>query len=97
MLGKGLAEMWKFTRSCQQVAGFHHEPQNALEVHRPLVTLVYVADTICCQGTQGFNLTARTQQIDPGMISYVGLTQSHLDAVKESMADQIREAMAIFT
>src|SRR5688572_7842678 len=25
-LGQGLAEMWKFPRSCQLVAGFHHNP-----------------------------------------------------------------------
>jgi HD-like signal output (HDOD) protein len=95
-LGKGLAENWKFTLSCQQVAGFHHEPSAATEVHRPLVSLVYIADSLCCQNPNGFNLTGRTQQIDPEMISYVGLNQGQIDAVKESMADRIRDAMAVF-
>lgn len=96
MLGKGLAETWKFTRSCQQVAGFHHDPAGASEVHRPLVTLVYLADTICGQEAQGFTLTSKTQQIDPSMLSFVGLDQTHLDAVKENMADRIKDAMGIF-
>ena len=96
MLGKGLAEMWKFTRSCQQVAGFHHDPAGASDVHRPLVTLVYIADTLCCQHLQGFTLTAKSQQIDPSMLSFTGLDQAHLDAVKECMADRIKEAMTVF-
>jgi hypothetical protein len=29
-----------------------------------LVTLVYVADTICCQSKHGFNLTAMHQRLD---------------------------------
>jgi HD-like signal output (HDOD) protein len=96
MLGKGLAEMWKFTQSCQNVAGFHHDPSAALEVHRPLVTLVKIADTLCCQGPHGFNLTARTQEIDAETLEFVGLDQTHLDAAKENMAERISDAMSVF-
>jgi HD-like signal output (HDOD) protein len=96
MLGKGLAEMWKFTQSCQNIAGYHHEPSAAAEVHRPLVTLVKIADTICCQEPNGFTLTARSQEIDEETLSYVGLNQSHLDSVKEAMAGKIKDAMSVF-
>jgi hypothetical protein len=88
--------MWKFTQACQNIAGFHHEPSAAAEVHRPLVTLVKIADTICCRDPKGFNLTARSQEIDEETLSYVGLAQKHLDAVKETMAAKIKDAMSIF-
>src|SRR4051812_42567504 len=61
-LGQALADQWKFPRSCQLVAGHHHRPTTLPDQHRLLVTLVFVADTICCQSKHGFNLTALHQK-----------------------------------
>lgn len=74
-LGKGLAEMWRFPRSCQLVAGYHHQPRQ-LANDRLLVALVYVADTICAQANHGFNLTALHQKLDS-----VGLADVNIDPV----------------
>lgn len=85
-LGATLAEQWKFPRSCQLVAGYHHRPQALIEQNRMLVNVVHVADTICCHSKHGFNLTGHTQelgesdlaryQIDP---AFVDRTASRLD------------------
>ena len=93
-LGMGLAEQWKFPRACQLAAGYHHQPQSLADQTRPLVNLVYVADTLCCQSNHGFNLTAAGQslgdeilmemRIDPVM---VGITRGRLDGlVSEAVA-----------
>ena len=74
-LGMGLAEVWKFPRPCQLVAGFHHQPAQLAD-HRLLVALVHVSDTICCQANQGFNLTALHQKMDDA-----GLAELKLDGV----------------
>jgi putative nucleotidyltransferase with HDIG domain len=63
-LGACLAEQWRFPKNCQLVAGHHHHPAGLGEGNRLLVTLVYVADTICCQSAHGFNLTAMHQRLD---------------------------------
>jgi len=66
-LGQALAEMWKFPRPCQLVAGYHHEPATLGDDNRLLVSLVYTADVICCKSTKhGFNLTALHQGLDGG-------------------------------
>ena len=68
-LGQGLAELWKFPRSCQLVAGYHHKPTTLSDNNRMLVTLVYIADTMCCKQNRGFNLTAIRQKYeDAGII-----------------------------
>jgi HD-like signal output (HDOD) protein len=64
-LGAALAEQWKFPRSCQLVAGYHHRPNALLEQNRMLVNVVYVADTLCCHSPHGFTLTAHKQELDP--------------------------------
>lgn len=63
-LGTCLAEQWRFPKNCQLVAGYHHQPSALGDGNRLLVSLVYVADTICCQSTHGFNLTAMHQRLD---------------------------------
>lgn len=64
MLGMALAEQWKFPRSCQLVAGFHHKPETLADSNGLLVSLVYVADTLCCQEQKGFSLTAAHQDLN---------------------------------
>jgi putative nucleotidyltransferase with HDIG domain len=67
-LGAALATLWKFPRSCQLVAGHHHDPESLGGEGRQLVALVHVADLLCCQAQQGFSLTARHGQLDsPGV------------------------------
>jgi HD-like signal output (HDOD) protein len=94
-LGKGLAEQWKFTRNCQLVAGFHHQPADLDEIC-PHVWAVHVADLLCCQNAQGFNLTGRGREIDPAAFSKLGIDESVIEQVKASMAENISGAMGVF-
>jgi HD-like signal output (HDOD) protein len=94
-LGKGLAEQWKFTKICQLVAGYHHRPAE-LEEECPAVWAVHIADTLCCQNAQGFNLTALHQEIDPTALEKLGLEASVMDQIKESMSESIAGAMGVF-
>ena len=90
-LGAGLAEQWKFPRSCQLVAGFHHKPTSLGDQNRVLVTLVYAADTICCKSKHGFNLTAVHQTLDNA-----GLADVHLDpAVIDRTAANLDELVSV--
>jgi putative nucleotidyltransferase with HDIG domain len=79
-LGATLAEQWKFPRSCQLVAGYHHRPQALMEQNRVLINVVYVADTICCKSKSGFNLTAHTQQLDPADLNRFGIDPAFVDS-----------------
>jgi HD-like signal output (HDOD) protein len=95
-LGQALAEQWKFPRSCQLVAGFHHNPTSLADQNRLLVTLVYAADTICCQSKHGFNLTALGQRLDAAGLSDVQLdlatverTATNLDELVKSASDML--------
>lgn len=90
-LGHALAEQWKFPRSCQQVAGHHHNPTALGDQSRVLVGLVYAADTICCQSKHGFNLTAVTQKLDAAGLADIKLdpalverTAANLDTMVEN-------------
>jgi putative nucleotidyltransferase with HDIG domain len=86
-LGAAMAEQWKFPHSCQLVAGYHHRPSALPEDGRLLVTLVYVADTICCQGNHGFNLTALHQNLDQADLAQIQLDQALIAHVIEKLPE----------
>ncbi|HEY8667124.1 MAG TPA: HDOD domain-containing protein [Tepidisphaeraceae bacterium] len=91
-LGSALTMQWKFPRSCQLIAGFHHRPTALADEHRMLVTLVYVADTLCCQGNKGFNLTALHQSIDAAGIGQIQLDNSLITQTAAKLDDLIAGA-----
>jgi HD-like signal output (HDOD) protein len=95
-LGMALAEQWKFPRSCQLVAGHHHRPSALSEQNRMLVTLVFVADTICCRSKHGFNLTALGQKLDAAELgdmkidaAVIERTASNLDELVKVASDML--------
>jgi HD-like signal output (HDOD) protein len=94
-LGQGLAELWKFPRACQLVAGRHHNPTTLSDNSRLLVTLVFVADTLCCQQNRGFNLTALKQKMEDGGILDVNLDPSLIQQTAAKMDDLVGSATAV--
>ena len=94
-LGAGLAEAWKFPRSCQLVAGYHHQPMQ-LSKDRVLVTVVHVADILCAQSAKGFNLTAMRQEIDASLLAELNLDSASLEQFKTTIPTLISDAASVF-
>lgn len=96
MLGQCLAELWKFPRSCQLVAGHHHQPALLADNSRLLVTLVYLADTICSQDAHGFNLTALHQRLDDACMADVKIEPALVERVRGTLPELIKAAATVF-
>jgi HD-like signal output (HDOD) protein len=96
-LGGALAELWKFPRSCQLVASHHHNPATLADQNRMLVTLVYVADTICCQAGVGFTLTAANQKLEEAELAAVRIDQTVIDRTKSTLNDLIANAATLMS
>jgi HD-like signal output (HDOD) protein len=95
-LGRALALRWRFPRGCQNAAGSHHHPTERDE-QGVLVGLVYVADTICCEIGQGFNLTARGQKIDDTELEWLHLTRSEIERVTKELPQKVADTAAVFS
>jgi HD-like signal output (HDOD) protein len=94
-LGQALAELWKFPRACQLVAGRHHQPTSLADNNRLLVTLVFVADTLCCQQKRGFNLTALKQKMEDGGILDVKLDTILIEQTAAKMDELVSSATSV--
>lgn len=95
-LGKALAQHWKFPQSCQQVAGFHHDPSEVTDGSRTLVTVVHVADTLCCRGGFGFNLTAIHQDLDSAAMADAGIDDALLESFRSNLGKTISDTASLF-
>lgn len=95
-LGAALVEQWKFPRTCQLVAGFHHQPATLDDANRMIVTLVYVADTLCCQAGAGFNLTALHQKLDDAGLAGVQIDPRAIEQTSAGLKENVSAAMAVF-
>lgn len=94
-LGLALAEQWKFPRTCQVVAGYHHTPKRAMADARLLVTVVYIADTICCNAGMGFTLTAISQKIDQDDLKELNIDQVAIDKTTANLKSLMESASSL--
>lgn len=96
-LGTGMTEAWKFPRSCQLVAGYHHRPMALSDDNRLLVSLVYAADTMCSQRGMGFNLSALHQPLDPSTLRQLQLDPLVIDQVSSKLEEQVAAASQLLS
>jgi HD-like signal output (HDOD) protein len=94
MLGMALAEQWKFPRTCQMVAGHHHNPQAIPLDSRLLVSLVYIADTISCKAGLGFPLTGQLQQIDSAELKSLEIDPAFVERTSANLPQLVKDASA---
>ncbi|HEY8748392.1 MAG TPA: HDOD domain-containing protein [Tepidisphaeraceae bacterium] len=94
-LGMALAEQWKFPRACQLVAGYHHQPERLADQTRFLVSIVYVADTLCCHSKHGFPLTARDQTLDDAQLTAMRIEPIAVQTTKSRLDELVTEAVAL--
>ncbi len=94
-MGQALCEHWKFPTNCQLAAGHHHDPQAVEGSEKALVSLVHIADIVCCQEGHGFNLTALHSPIGAEVMEIVGLTESHLAATRAGLKDLVSATVSV--
>jgi putative nucleotidyltransferase with HDIG domain len=90
--GVGLATKWKFPKPLLTIIGYHHQPELLPPGQQQLASIVEIADLLCAQEELGFSLTTGERQITPEMLQRVGLNESHLDELREVLAEDVNAA-----
>ncbi len=86
-LGMALCEKWSFPKSCQLVAGFHHEPELPAASARTLVTLVALADSMAALAGQGFTLTRLHHSPSPQAVEAIGITPAQIESTRQRISE----------
>ena len=96
-LGAGLTTKWKFPRSFQYVTGHHHNPLALAPECRFLTMVVYVADHLACREGLGYALTCKGSDMDPAVMSELGLTNEALADITKGLPEAMKETEALLT
>ena len=96
LFGGALAVRWRFPPVLRYAIGCHHEPHVLEDEQRKIVTLVYVADTLCCRGQFGLCRTGCGQEIPDWMLALTGWTSADLDRVLDELPPRVEEAEQLF-
>jgi putative nucleotidyltransferase with HDIG domain len=95
--GAALAGRWKFPLPLRNAIAYHHTPQALHADAQRFVTIVTIADTICCQNDLGFSHTGASQEVTEDMLLQVGLSEQRAGALLEQLPQRLEEAKSIFT
>jgi len=93
-LGAALADKWQFPKTCQLVAGHHHNPARLAEASRQIVSVVHVADTLACQAGLAFPLTAAHQSLDEPELRSMGIDPAVVASLKSDLPELVKAASA---
>lgn len=94
--GAAMAAKWKFPPGLRAAISHHHTPESLKPELKPLVTIVQVADAICCQNDIGFCLTAAKTDVTDEMLRTIGLDEARVGEALELLPDRIKETEQIF-
>jgi HD-like signal output (HDOD) protein len=94
--GRAITKKWRFPETLCNTNGNHHDPLSLPKSDRELPLVVHVADVLACRLQVGFCTMSADQEIDPAVMTELGMTNEMLDSVSAQMPEQIKVAEAIF-
>lgn len=97
LYGARLCRQWRLPVHLEQVAGFHHEPENAEKNSRCLPAIVHVADILAARLGQGYSRTVEQTEPLPAVLAAAGLQACDLERVSERLPDMTEKAWQLFS
>ncbi len=94
--GEGLTTQWRFPKTLQAAAGFHHRAHDLPDDLRKIGMTLQTADILCCQEKLGLALTAKDQELTQDFLDEIGITSGQLMEIRGELAEKIEEAEAAF-
>jgi len=93
--GAELCRQWKFPISFSHVTGFHHRPLELDPQNRRLACTVHLADHICSQANLGFCRGVETPEVNPEILTEIGITQQEVDEIAKNLPEAAHDAMTM--
>ena len=95
--GQGLATKWKFPKTLIEVVSHHHNPMGVPEENRRLPALIHIADRVAGGIEGGFRLDLTSLEQDPGILEFCGVKQDRLDALHDTILEEVENVRAMLS
>jgi putative nucleotidyltransferase with HDIG domain len=94
-IGEKILTKWSFPQILRDIVRYHHEPENAPNESKLLVSIVHIANTICLMGGVGVGSDGLYHQISDEAIKTVGMNDHELEKLYSSLPDMVDQVAAI--
>ena len=94
-IGEQVAIKWKFPKVLQSIVRYHHEPMNAPDDHKMIVSIVHVANTLCLMAGIGIGSDGLYHELNYDAIKLLSLKDSELEKLFADIPELMMKAKDI--
>ncbi|HRV16169.1 MAG TPA: HDOD domain-containing protein [Spirochaetota bacterium] len=94
-IGEQVAIKWKFPMVLQSIVRYHHEPMNAPDDHKMIVSIVHVANTLCLMAGIGIGSDGLYHELNYDAIKLLSLKDSELEKLFADIPELMMKAKDI--
>ncbi len=94
-IGEQVAIKWKFPRVLQSIVRYHHEPMNAPDDHKMIVSIVHIANTLCLMAGIGIGSDGLYHELNYDAIKLLSLKDSELEKLFADIPELMMKAKDI--
>lgn len=94
-IGEQVAIKWKFPRVLQSIVRYHHEPMNAPDEHKMIVSIVHVANTLCLMAGIGIGSDGLYHELNYDAIKLLSLKDDELEKLFADIPELMMKAKDI--
>ena len=94
-IGEKILQKWGFPNILKDIVRYHHEPENAPEESKLIVSIVHIANTICLMGGIGIGSDGLYHQFSDMAVKTIGLNNAELENIYTNLPDVIDQVSAI--
>ncbi|MFB3785669.1 MAG: HDOD domain-containing protein [bacterium] len=96
-VGGLVLNLWNLPPAVVQAVNWHHRPEQAETAHRPLVSIVTLADSICRELEIGDPFEGAVVAYNEKDFAAIGLTADSLPAIKEKVKEEEAQCQSLLT
>jgi len=94
-IGEKVAIKWKFPKVLQSIVRYHHEPMNAPDDHKMIVSIVHIANTLCLMAGIGIGSDGLYHELNYDAIKLLSLKDSELEKLFADIPELMMKAKDI--
>ncbi len=94
-IGEQVTIKWKFPKVLQSIVRYHHEPTNAPDEHKRIVSIVHIANTLCLMAGIGIGSDGLYHELNQDAVTMLGLQDAQLEKFYSDIPELMNKAMDI--
>ncbi len=94
-IGEHILNKWAFPEILKNIVKYHHQPDDAPDEFKQIVSIVHIANTICLMGGIGIGSDGLYHELSDSAIKRIGLNNTELEKLYSDLPQIVGDSTAI--